>query len=106
MNRIPISFTKAAKGALAFGHKDVYQKIMSEGCEVMCGALQTVIDSVQPSDLPLLIACMSSCLDAVMASLPDHVKELVEGLKAQMGTEAIIGVITVPRGGSAQETDP
>ena len=26
MNRIPISFTKAAKGALALGHKDVYQR--------------------------------------------------------------------------------
>ena len=105
MNRIPISFTKAAKGALALGHKDMYQKIMSEGCDVMFGALQTVIDSVQPSDLPLLIACMSSCLDAVMASLPDHAKELVEGLKAQMGTEAIIGIITVPGPGRSQEHD-
>ena len=105
MNRIPISYIKAAKGALALGHKDIYQKIMQGGCEVMVGALQTVIDSVQPSDLPLLIACMSSCLDAVMASLPDHAKELVEGLKAQIGTEAIIGVITVPGPGRSQERD-
>ncbi len=105
MNRIPLSFMKCAKGALRFGDKDVYNKIMKEGCDVMFGALRTVIDSVQPSDLPLLIACMSSCLDAVMASLPNHVKELVEGLKAQMGTEAIIGVITVPGPGRSQEHD-
>ena len=105
MKRIPVSFMKAARGALRLGDKDVYNKIMKEGCEVMFGALQTVVDGVQPQDLPLLIACMSSCLDAVMEALPDHSKELVEGLKAQIGTEAIIAVVSVPGPGSSQERD-